>query len=490
MSGTNQASNLSGLFAGFETELQDPKMFNRGIENMFRPDFDTSEQGLLEAAAWEAKMGRAPEANALTAAAQQKQLARVADAEAAQAPADVAYGNGIQQVQGLLYKGEQLMDPRYVDMAEQRMIQMGPAMNPDQGRMRDGIDFDKARGNIKTAQAENGLRGIVAASAALDAELAKPADQQNPAAIEGLTRSVDQWRQAHPEQGKKLDEARLKEIDLEEKETARQKAADLDLVGKEVAARYARGETIDDIKDYVSAQPNVGLEEMQKTFEMLGSMDENIAKMKERGATAEAVAMAEDDLMSMVDNMADLPEAQKEQFKKNISTSLKVADLLPQEALKRAEYFTRQITQFNLGVEQGRLREWAAAEGNFRSLVNQIKVRSMNNTERGAVLMLLEQHGDPDDVPRSQWPQIASSMRLAAMNLEEYANHEFDENGNILFKDGQPVLKPESMRKDVNQKPRAIFDASNGLNLPTLDEVLPPVGTADGRTPKNRVKIQ
>ena len=463
MSGTNQAANLSGLFAGFETKLQDPKMFNRGIENTFRPDFGTSEQGLLEAAAWEAKMGRSKEANALTAISQQKQLARTAELEALGTSADGPFSMGMFDIAERAEAAVQNMDPEALRQVRTDYAKMVP-MNADQGRMRSAVDLDGAGTRLQNKIKKRDVTAMTRMQAQLDAELAKPESEQNAPLVSGTRNALSQWRKkADPESVKEFDSMRSQSIDLREQEKAAEEGRKLNAASKTATSMAMQNTPVAEIKNTL-LQSGFDLEQLAPTFTALESLESNIASLQQRENETDAARYAEETVISMIDSMVEMAPEKRDQMKVNVRRTLRKAGAVaPKEALKQAEFFMKQVIQFNMGVEQDRLREWARSEGDFRSIVNQMRARPLTDTVRNQTITALDRMGvdTADLIP--DLGKIANTIRLAENSLDGYGWYE-TENGKLVVKDGK--LVPIEDLKNINKPLEVIYDDSNPATAP------------------------
>lgn len=462
MAGTNQASNLSGLFAGFDTKLQDPTMFNRGIENTFRPDFGTSEKGMLEAAAWEAKMGRAAESKALTAAAQQKQLARVEAAETATLQADADYASTVGNVNRQFEMAAQTGDRGMLERANAARAMIPLPVNETQSRAYNNIKPADYGQRVETKQSQFVTQKLTNAHDALDAEMAKPVEKQNPAAIRALNNVIQDAELQHPEAAKEWSSLQKNKIELREQQRAANEQQQLGNAQKEMQTMLADDVPVDEIRERLAQNPNYTIDMLADSFEVLEKYQANAAKIKAREGEASVVTELPNDLKQMVEEIPNADPALKAQLNKEIDFLMKDRDMHPHVAVRRATEFAQRLSQYELGVARDAHSATATENARYRTMVNQVRLQPTSQDDMDAAYFAMEAGLEAAksitnpasylrDVDYGQMKALADGMRMARAGLGEFTPYVFDQYGNPQFdkESGQPLMKDNFEHKST-----------------------------------------
>ena len=296
MAGTNQAMNLTGMLNQIGQQLgkeRDISGLTRNIENTFRPTIDTStSKGMLEAAAYEAKMGRPQESAAYTAIASQ-QDAQAADAlEKAQLLRDRtafdALSGDINRVnkelnaptQGVITRGDfRGAQQMLTDFQAKNRGFVGPGASAEvKEAYNAGVDtLTKGVESARKTNVDKTAAGLVD----LQRRLADPNDplSQNPTAAAAVKKHIEGVRRGRPEVLERMNEMEQGIAQTEVSKRNAKSAMDAAAV-EPITGRYAAGkishekarELLAEAAEKGNTQAQAELEAIDKIFESRGKM--------------------------------------------------------------------------------------------------------------------------------------------------------------------------------------------------------------------------
>ena len=255
MAGTNQAANLTGMLNQIGSKLgeeRDISHFTRNIEDTFRPNYDTSTQeGMLAEGAYQAKMGRAPEAQAMAALAQQQRAKAKAEAEQATLAADQAQFSNLAgalstarselnaPTQGMVARGDSNRAQQLLDGFQQEYTPQPGASTEYKEAFKAGVStLEKGVEAAGKADVDKTAAGVLQ----LKNRLSDPNDPlaKNELAAEQVRKHIKQIEQGRPEVVERMNAMTLQQADVESALRTQKKAQDAAAASRAVGA-YAAG---------------------------------------------------------------------------------------------------------------------------------------------------------------------------------------------------------------------------------------------------------
>jgi hypothetical protein len=305
--------------------------------------------------------------------------------------------------------------------------------------------------------------------------MSKPQEQQNPQAIQALNRSIGTWREEHPEEAKMLDEGRLKRLELNEKLQAADKTQQLVNAQADMTRMLAANTPIEEIAAEIGRK--YPLAEAAESLETLEKYQAAAEKLTNRESTAAAVASLPTELKALVKN-ANVDEATRKAMEKDIDFLMKDRELLPNQAMKRAEEFAQRLAAYELGVNRDRAAAGAAEDAKYKGLVHRVRLQRTTEAEMDRAWEVYENavsesNGWTPDIWGNQVDYakvkgLADAMRMAEAGLEEFTPYVF-EKGMPKFdpETGQPLMKENFDHADVFEvQSYADPSASQGTYVP------------------------
>lgn len=412
----------------------------------------------------------------MTAAATQKAVARTEAAAVDAAARHALEGEGYSAVQGLFAEAARTGDRNTLAQAEQAYAAMPINSSVESKRMRDQIKPQEYRDQVEAKQAGFVTEKLINIDKALAAEEAKPAEKQNPAAIAALRNTRDEAIRQSPKAADDYMQLRTNEFDLKQKVEAAQAGDQLKSAQADMSRMLANNTPMEEIKQKIGEKYPLAV--TAESFDTLERYQAAAEKITNRENTAAAVASLPTELKELVD-AARLDENTKALMKKDIDFLMKDRELLPNQALKRAEEFAQRIAGYELGVNRDKAAAEAEENAKYKSLVHRVRLQRTTQVEMDraweaydAAVREATKLGSMstwgNEVDYTKVKGLADAMRMAESGLEEFTPYVF-ENGMPQFdpKTGQPLMKEDFDHADIfDVQSFADPSASQGTYVP------------------------